>query len=386
MKVLQVSTYFLPVIGGLENVVHNLSKALLNRGHEVHVLASNLTLTQEKIDVERETIDGLSVLRIPCKKLRYGLEYPNSLDRSLFEGFDVVHLHAHLSPFYLSAARRAKEAGIPVLLHFMAIDGVRTHRNPGVKFFGSLFESYSMKTYRDLIDVALAKSQVDYEKLTGPYGFPAVKMLPDGCPALCFERHEGRVFREKFGVASEKMILFLGRLHPLKGIDVLIKAAELVVKEHSDACFIIAGPDDGMMPEIIQIIEARGLGENVKTTGFLSEEEKLSALSTCRMLVIPSLSDIVEVYSTVISEAFAQKKPVIASEIGGLSARVDDGRNGFLVRPYDHEQLAHRIMQLLADEALAERMGEEGILQVHSWDEVAAMAEEIYRETLAGSR
>jgi len=386
MKILQVSTYFLPVIGGLENVVHNLSKALLERGHEAHVLSSDLTLTQEKIDIERETIDGLPVLRIPCTKLRYGLEYPHSMNSSVFEEFDVVHLHAHLSPFYISAARRAKEAGVPVLTHFMAIDGVRTHRNPGIRFFGSIFENYSMKTYRDLIDVALAKSHVDYEKLTGPYRFPNVVMLPDGCPALSFERRNGRAFRDKFGIASEKMILFLGRLHPLKGIDVLIKAAELVVKEHPDVCFIIAGPDDGMMAEITQTIEARGLGENVKTTGFLSEEEKVSALSTCRMLVIPSLSDIVEVYSTVISEAFAQKKPVIASEIGGLSTRVDDGRNGFLVRPYDHEQLAQKIKQLLKDEALAERMGEQGALHVHSWNEVAAMAEEIYRETLARSR
>ena len=386
MKVLQVSTYFHPIIGGLETVVYNLSKALQDRGHEVHVLTSNLTLTPEKIDVERETIDGIPVVRAPCTKLRYGLEYPNSMDRSVFEGFDIVHLHAHLSPFYLNAARRAKEAGIPILTHFMAIDGVRTHRNPGVRVFGSMFESYSMKTHRNLIDVALAKSRGDYEKLTGSYGFPTVKMLPDGCPASYFERHAGRIFRDKFGVSSEEMILFLGRLHPLKGIDVLIEAAELVVKEHPDACFVIAGPDDGMMSELTQTIESRGLRENVKTTGFLSEEEKLSALSTCRLLVIPSLSDIVEVYSTVISEAFAQKKPVVASDIGGLSTRVDDGRNGFLVKPYDHEQLAQRIMQLLTDEALAERMGEQGALQVHSWGEVAAMTETIYKETLAGSR
>jgi len=385
MKVLQVSTYFLPVIGGLENVVHNLSKALLERGHEVHILTSNLTLTQEKINIAQETIDGLQVTRTPCTKLRYGLEYPNALNTFAFEAFDVVHLHAHLSPFYLSAARRAKEAGIPVLLNFMAIDGVRTHRNLGVRFFGSLFESYSMKTYRDRIDVALAKTQVDYEKLTGPYSFPTVKMLPDGCSASYFERHDGRVFRDKFGVASEKMILFLGRLHPLKGIDVLIKASELVVKEHPDACFVIAGPDDGMLAEITQTIEALGLRGNVKVAGFLSEEEKLSALSACRMLVIPSLSDIVEVYSTVISEAFAQRKPVIASEIGGLSTRVDDGRNGFLVRPYDHEQLAQRIKQLLTDKELAERMGKQGALQVHSWGEVATMAEKIYRDSITVS-
>ncbi|MEE8354758.1 MAG: glycosyltransferase family 4 protein, partial [Candidatus Bathyarchaeia archaeon] len=370
MKVLHVSTYFLPVIGGLENVVHNLSKALLERGHEVHVLTSNLTLTQDKIDVAQETIDGLHVTRTPCTKLRYGLEYPRDLNTFAFEGFDVVHLHAHLSPFYLSAARRAKGAGTPVLTHFMAVDGVRTHRNPGVKFFGSLFENYALKTYKNLIDVALAKSEVDYEKLTGLYGFPNVEMLPDGCPASCFERHDEEIFRNKFGVSSDDTILFLGRIHPLKGIDVLIKAAELVVEDHPGACFVIAGPDDGMMAEITQTIDALGLRGNVKVTGFLSEEEKLSALSACRMLVVPSLSDIVEVYSTVISEAFAQRKPVIASEIGGLSARVDEGRNGFLVRPYDHEQLAQRIKQLLTDKELAERMGEQGALQVHSWGEV----------------
>jgi len=386
MKVLQVSTYFLPVIGGLENVVHNLSKALLDRGHEVHVLTSNLTLTQEKIESEQETVDGLPILRVPCTKLRYGLEYPNAMDTSFFREFDVVHLHAHLSPFYLSAARHANEAGTPVLTHFMAIDGVRTHRNPGVRFFGSLFESYSMNTYKGLIDVALAKSQVDYEKLTGPYGYSSVEMLPDGCPASYFERQDGRVFRDKFRVSSDKMVMFLGRLHPLKGINVLIKAAQLVVKEHPDAIFIIAGPGDGMLMEITQTIEALGLSENVKTTGFLTEEEKMSALSTCQMLVIPSLSDIVEVYSTVISEAFAQKKPVIASEIGGLSTRVDNGGNGFLVKPYDHERLAHKINILLTDEALAKRMGEQGALQVHSWDEVAAMAEEIYKKTFAKSR
>lgn len=386
MNVLQCSTYFKPVEGGLERVVYFLSKALIDKGHDVEVITSRQSLDGEKAFPSEQEIDGIKVKRMDCFRPRFGLEIPKEMDDKLFREADILHIHAHLSPFYLKALRKARKNNLPIVMHYMALRTPRKHPNYGVKLFGSLFEELMVKYSGKRIDRALARNKRDMDLLKNQYSshLGEAALLEDGVPSDYFDEIDSLPFMEKHGLVGKDIVLFIGRLHKNKGPHVLVDAAREVLEEqeHRDTRFIFIGSDDGMKKKLEEKINNEGLNEEIRVLGEVSEETKLRALSCSNMLVLPSLHDITEVYPMVFSEAWAQKKPVIGSKVGGIPYRIEDGENGLLVEPGSTTQLAEAIQKLLKNKELAKEMGTNGKKGVKTWKEVAEEAEEIYSEAI----
>jgi len=153
---------------------------------------------------------------------------------------------------------------------------------------------------------------------------------------------------------GEVRLLFVGRLAPVKGLRVLFKALAEVVPDlpHLHMVVVGDGPDRALLEAA-----AKPLGDAVTFTGYLSQAEVAQVMQGTDVLVLPSFAEGVPV---VLMEALASARPVIATQVAGVSELVEDGTTGFLVPPGDATALADRIRRLASDPELRARLGAAG--------------------------
>jgi glycosyltransferase involved in cell wall biosynthesis len=173
----------------------------------------------------------------------------------------------------------------------------------------------------------------------------------------------------------------LGRLEPVKGLDVLFDAVPLVAGQHPDARFVVAG--EGPESENLQMRVATDpvLSKRVEMLGFVPNAPAL--LDALDVYCLPSRS---EGFNTTILEAMALGVPVVATDVGGTREAVEDGVTGRLVPPGDAEALAKALGDLLGDAVLRERLADEARLRVEAQFTVSTMVAKtlaIYERLLA---
>ncbi|MEM2981369.1 MAG: glycosyltransferase family 4 protein [Thermoproteota archaeon] len=163
---------------------------------------------------------------------------------------------------------------------------------------------------------------------------------------------------EKYGLQdiTRPVIFYAARQDEYKGFEYYLKAASKVL-EKSDATFIIGGVGP-ITPYLKKLAEKLGITRNVFFTGWISSYHMPYVLSNTVDICISS--SLIEQLPTYILECMAAGKPVVASNVGGVSEVVQDGINGYLVPPRDYKETALRIIDLLNDQEKARKMGQTG--------------------------
>jgi N-acetyllactosaminide 3-alpha-galactosyltransferase len=170
-------------------------------------------------------------------------------------------------------------------------------------------------------------------------------------------------------------VLFVGRLSAVKGIDYLIKAAKIVLKQHEDATFLIVG--DGEERQNLKAL-AKGYENCIKFCGHISRRALVELYKSSAVLVLPSFTRL-EAFGVVLLEAMACETPVIASRIPGVLDVIDEG--GFLVKPCSPQSLATAIQKIFENPRDARRMGKKGrqlVEQKYDWEIVAKQVLGVY--------
>jgi glycosyltransferase involved in cell wall biosynthesis len=191
--------------------------------------------------------------------------------------------------------------------------------------------------------------------------------------------------------AQRDGLLFVGRLTPHKGIDVLIRALP------PDARLTIVGSEghDPDLPErgYPELLRSLAVGRRVRFAGAVDDAELASLYRRAVALVLPSVERtcygrtiaVSELLGLVALEAMASGTPVIASRVGGLPEVIEDGETGFLITPGDVAGLRHRMETLLDDRVLAARMGalaRDRVLAHWTWARCAERCRAAYTELL----
>ena len=127
---------------------------------------------------------------------------------------------------------------------------------------------------------------------------------------------------------TNRILLFLGRLNKIKGLDTLVIAFKQVIEESKNVILVIAGPDDGYLDSLKNLVCSLKISDNVLLVGPLYGDDKLAAYVDADVYVLPSTY---ETFPVTILEAYACSKPVIASKVGSLNDLVLDGVTGLLV-------------------------------------------------------
>jgi len=210
-----------------------------------------------------------------------------------------------------------------------------------------------------------------------------IHVVPPGIDLATFQPLDRAEARRKIGYGPGRLLLFVGRLERLKGVDVAIKALALLRdRDHDDLRLIVLGEDvrDGDESEkerLKAVATSLGVRDRVDFLGSVAHHELPYFYAAADAVVMPSYS---ESFGLVALEAQACGRPVVASGVSGLRSVVRDEVSGYLIDGHDPALYAERIGRLLADPELAQQMGLRGRLlaQRFSWTRTADRLEALF--------
>ncbi|MCW1304612.1 MAG: glycosyltransferase family 4 protein [Candidatus Parvarchaeota archaeon] len=187
--------------------------------------------------------------------------------------------------------------------------------------------------------------------------------------------------KKKFGIGDGPVILFLGRAAYVKGFDVLLRAFSIVLSKHENAVLVMrSGGEMQSMAE--EMINQLGIQKNVIfIKEFIDEFTKINLINACDIYVVPSLY---EPFGIVVLEGMAMKKPVIASNTGGIREIINNERNGILFEPGNVNELAEKISYLIIDEDRRKALGDcaRKRAYIFSWEKSYEKTLNVYNEIL----
>ena len=381
MKILQVVPFFTPARGGSVIVPYYLSKELSKRGYEVTIITTDFEFDEEYAKTVQK--EGVKVMAFKCvANIGLFLISP-SMKKWLkieIKKFDVIHLHNFRSYQNVVVHHYAKKYGIPYVLQAHG-SVLRIIEKQKLKKIYDMFWGY--KILKDASKViAVSNIEVEQYKQLGA-GENKIDVISNGINIESFKNlPERNQFKRKYGIREKYMILFLGRVHRIKGIDFLIKSFSRLTKEIDDTVLVIAGQDDGYKREAKVLAKNLGLHGRVKFTGSIDGKDKLPAYVDADVLVYPS---IFEIFGLVPFEAIMCGTPVIVTDDCGCGELIKEAKAGYLVHYGDVEGLEDKILEAFAHPEDCKRMvksGKEYIIKNLSWDNIATQMTRVYSDAL----
>jgi rhamnosyl/mannosyltransferase len=341
---LHLGKYFYPEKGGIENYTYILAKEAKKLGNEVYVIVSN---TSKKFVHER--IEGIEVFRLP--RIFYSLHTPFTTPFICLIGKinpDIIHLHVPNPWFefnlflFCILNRKAKTI---VTYHSDVIWYSPFH------FFGEVFRRFYLFPLLKFSKRIIATSQNYVEGSSILRKFRnKVDVIPLGVDIRKFRPL--RVKRPK-----KKLLLFLGRLFPYKGLEYLLQAIKIVSEKRKDFILYIVG--EGKLRKKLEGMAKNWKIENfVKFTGKVSDKQAIKYYNLCDIFILPSIHKS-EAFGISQLEAMACGKPVISTNLKGSAVPWINQhmKTGLIVEPKNSNALAEAILYLLENEKLRKRMG-----------------------------
>ncbi len=348
--------------GGTAERTFQICLALANKGYKSTLLTTDIGMTRER-RLQFKNI-RLITLKCICKRF-YLFKFSFSELHSIIKDAEIIHLSGHWTIINALIYLLARRYDTPyVVCPAGALLNVGRSR-----FAKRLYnEVIGYKTIRNA-SACIAISSNEISHFTS-YNVSTnqIKIIPNGINPADFKLKNDETFRKKFAIGDGPFILFVGRLNHIKGPDILIQAFALVQKELKNFQLVLAGPDDGLEPELIKLIRELNLSNRVHLIGYIGGKDKANAYHTAELLVIPSRQ---EAMSIVVLEAGICGTPVVLTDKCGFDAV--EKVNGGLVVPATAEGLAHGIKKILSDSKNAEYFGTSLKLFVEehfTWDKV----------------
>ncbi len=363
MRIGIVTEYYYPSIGGIQEHVHHFARQARRLGHTVKIVTSAMP------DVAAPAERGGDVIRLGASvpvyqnggmgRVTVGPGLSAAMARLLArERFDVVHVHAPLTPVLpLLAIHHARG---PVVGTF------HTHFRPNLLF--RLMRG-RLQRYLDRLDAPVAVSRACLTAFQGRLHAP-FRIIPNGVDVERFARGR-RLARFDDGRLN---VLFVGRLEPRNGLDRLLEAFARA-RRQIDARLLVLG-DGPLLPRYRRMVP-RALAGDVVFAGRVLEERP-DWYATADVFCAPAR---IASFGVTLLEAMAAGRPVLASDIEGFREVLEHGREGELVPPDDPGAWARALVRLAGDPARAARYAERGraTAQRHAWSIITRQVIGLYR-------
>lgn len=380
--------------GGLNVYIRGLAQQLVARGCQVDIFSRAASREMPPL---AELAPGLRVIHLRAGPARYlapenVYKHLGAFQRALLacaeaEGraYDIVHSHYWLSGL---VGERLKAAwGLPHVAMFHTLGEVKNRAA-----FSENESELRIESERQVVrgaDRLVCATEQERLLLGELYGadLAKVSVIPLGVDLDRFRPADKEAARAALGLKDERIVLFVGRLEPLKGADILIDAAAMLESD-VDCSVLIVGGDPaapGQVARLRQLARERGIEHRVAFVGAVDHEKLPLYYNAADVCVVPSHY---ESFGLVAVEAMASGVPVVASRVGGLMGTVKDGETGYLVPWLCPEPFAERIELLLANEPLRQSLGEAAREAVgrYRWENVAEAVLRLYEEVIGRPR
>ena len=378
-----VTEYAYPVLGGIPEHVHNLSRELVARGHEVTVLTSlapfGMKARARAIDAENLGVHGYRTVRVGISmplvsngsvaRVSVGPGVKARVARALRE-MDVVHAQGLASPMVTLWALRCSRAPVNVGTFHTYFEGGHW----GYKHFFAYVRSTMART-----DRLIAVSEACVTALQPYFGDAHFDIIPNGVDTDLYRPLAAGEERPP----GPPRILFMGRFDPRNGLDTLLEAARILQDE--GRAFVVQVVGDGpLRPKYHHQARSLGVWDRIEWLGLLDKERP----RLYREATVFASPCVLASFGVVLLEAMASGTPVVCADNIGFRQVIRDGVPGRFTAPHDARALAAGIGQLLDDDALRADWGVRGrerVVERYSWPQVAAQVEGVYQEILAAA-
>ena len=383
MNILHVVPSFAPCFahGGVVNASYQIAKKQVEEGHNVTVYTTDSCNERLKFDDNYNVdVDGIKVFYF--KNLSNNIKNKLTIDtpisaisniKKTINDFDIIHIHEHRHSLAIATHRYAKKNNVPYVL--------QAH--------GSVLPFFQKEKMKDIFDKlwgfdilydasrVFALTEIEKEQyLKMGVAEDNIEIVPLGINLNEYNDLPTKGnFKSKHDISNDdKLILFLGRIHEIKGLDLLVNA--FTKTDNDNVTLAIVGGDYGFRERLDELIVKNNLQGKVIFPGVLTGPDKIEALVDCDIFVMPSRY---ESFTTSGLEAMACGKPLILTKNNHIHTWVKD--NVGLICEFDENDLSNCIETLLNDDKLCDRFGETGrklIEEKYDWDKVSKQINNIY--------
>lgn len=347
MKVLAVNALLDPVLGGgTAERTFQMSRFIARAGLDCTVLTLDLGSTPERV----AQLAPAKSVALHCTMPRYFLfALPEPRIASMVRDADVIHLMGHWTLLNALVARECLRQKKPYVIcpaGALSIYG----RSRWLKLL------YNRLAGTELVRKAAARVAIAPNELAhySEYGIDpsGITMIPNGIDAAGFRDEDDAAFRSKFNLPDVPFVLFLGRLAPIKGPDLLLEAFRGIAGSHPDIHLVFAGPDGGMLDILMTGARDLSIARRVHFIGPVNGIDKSHAYHAAELLAIPSRH---EAMSIVVLEAGICGTPVLITDQCGFD-NISEAGCGHVVEA-DAHALQKGLARMLSDRNKLSAMG-----------------------------
>jgi glycosyltransferase involved in cell wall biosynthesis len=385
MNICLLSWEFPPrIVGGIARHAFGLAKALAEGGHQVSVVTLDFPGVPDY-----EEIHGFRVYRSKTEVghpnfLTWAFLFNHFLEKSLAQAsrdveFDLIHIHdwlvgpagigfKHFLNKPLVSTMHSTEHGRS------SIHGPDSLMIDGMEWWACYEASRVIVTSNSMKGEICGHFNVPHEK---------VEVIPN---AIEVEKYTVEVdrwqTRRRFGVGDhEKLVLFVGRLVPQKGVEYLIRAIPRISWRIHDAKFVFVG-EGWMRGHLEWLADQSGQRWRTNFTGFISDADLVALTKSADVMVVPS---IYEPFGIVALEGMAAGVPVVVSQVGGLAEVVEHDKTGVHAYARSPDSIAWGVERVLGDQGYRDwivKNAREAVMQRFSWTAVAEQTARVYKRVL----
>ncbi len=377
-----VTHTFLPHVGGIERVVYEQCKRLMQKQFEP------LVVTHRNYTDKNYVFDGIKVRCYDSVNIGFRLGIPYAIPQitslktflESVKSSDLIHVHGHPYLSSLIAAKIARRYGKPLVL---------TQHNTFIEYnnFWDMVEKLNdlaigKQALREADKIIVVSNATKNYVLSLGAAPEKIRVLHNGVDVNRFRplTEVKDEMRKKLGISKDaSVVLTVRRLVYKNGIDTLIESAKVAVKKNPRLVFLVVGkgPD---FEKVKEKIEELGMQGNFRLTGFISDGDLPFYYNVADFFVLPSKSG--EGLPLVALEAMACGVPVIATNVGGISEVMEEGC-GKLVPPNSPDSLAEAILEFSHSDLLSLKNNlRKMVEQRYSWDRNVEKLIEIYEELI----
>ncbi len=348
MKILQVSKFYHPFLGGIETVVRYLSEGLIDEGFKVSVLCFSNTIKK----IEISSMNGVELLRAPIltniSSQPLSWQYVRTL-RNLANQFDVVHFHSP-NPLAEVASLTWSTRSARVVTYHAEV----TRQKNLLPIYNWFLHHFLNQTDQIVVSSTVMLEQASYLKKHKK----KCQVIPFGIPNNHSTDLELKNRVQKLHTRYGNFILFVGRWVSYKGLSYLIEAMNHI-KQHKPQVKLLLIGDGPIRSHLEAQIQTLQLQNQVHLIGRVESTQELQAYyHACEFLVLPSISKS-EAFGMVLLEAMQASKPVITTKIqSGVIEVNQEGVTGLQVETKNSSALSLAILELLDQPELQRKMGE----------------------------
>ncbi|MBU0894625.1 MAG: glycosyltransferase family 4 protein [Nanoarchaeota archaeon] len=348
MKIIQLTAFFLPVEGGMEQHVLNLCRELQKNNHSVEVICSD-SMREGTIFIKKEKIQGIKITRYKTfwNITKLSKIFPGFIFDLFKKDYDLLHVHSYRQPYTLMGLIVAKLMKKKCIITTHCPLHQKGTRSRGTYFLAVLYDRIFGKIASKFNHIiGIANEEISFFSRYG-INNKKITIIPNGITKKEFKIGNRQEFRKKYKIKKNDFVaLFTGRIHKTKGLQNLKYAVDNLPKIK----FVFAGLNDGYMNYLKKMYCKN---KNVIFTGKIDHLKMPNAYAAADIFILPSDY---EPFGISLLEAMAQRLPIISTNQGGPVDFITKDF-GFLINPKNQKEWFNLINYLLKNPKKRKKMG-----------------------------